>query len=181
MSLSLSLTEAQAMTAFGNFIAGLGIVPNGQISRGQQNQVALSSGPNWIKMTPLMRPRLSTPVDAISVSGSGTLAVTTGSVTTTFRMDVQVDCYGPLAEDTATYIAAFWRDQYAYNAMQGTGVVPLYHSDMRNLTFINDQAQYEYRWSLDLSAEIDPIVTYASQSADTLTGGVFNVDATFPP
>ena len=163
MSLTLSITESQALAALRQSYL-LALFPGVSVTRGQGNRAPLPPGPNWILITPIVRARLSEPWDGISVTGS----VTTASVTQNTRLDVQVDCFGPAAEDNITQIVMTWRDLYARNALAGTGVTPGYQSEPRNLTFVNDQSQYEFRWSIDLSMEVDPVATYLSQSADTL-------------
>jgi hypothetical protein len=62
MSASLSLTEAQTLTALRSFL--LSIMPAGmEIIRGLDNRVAEPVGPNFIVMTPMLRSRLGTNID----------------------------------------------------------------------------------------------------------------------
>jgi hypothetical protein len=81
MSVSLSLSEVQTLTALRSFL--LAVMSSGtEIVRGQDNRVPEPAGPNFITMTPILRGRLETNIDLYqdcaftgSISGS-TLTVT---------------------------------------------------------------------------------------------------------
>jgi hypothetical protein len=180
MSYSISITEYTVLQVIRAFLLTL---PNiNQVIRAQQNRASLPQGPNWIEMTPIMRARLSLNTDTYLVSGTGTTAVTTKSSLATYRQDVQCDVFGPMAGDISQFLSQLWIDPDTIANLTVNGVTPLYATDPRNMQFTNDQQQFEYRFSIDLSAEIDPVITSASQSAGTLTlGGIYSVDATFPP
>lgn len=87
MSVALSLTEVQTLTALRTFL--LSVMPSGmEIVRGQDNRVPEPSGPDFITMTPILRSRLGTNVDTYqdcaftgSISGA-TLTVTSMSLGT---------------------------------------------------------------------------------------------------
>jgi hypothetical protein len=90
MSVSLSLTEAQTLTALRTFL--LSVLPSGtEVVRGQDNRVAEPTAANFVTMTPILRSRLGTNVDTYqdcaftgSISGA-TLTVTSmslGSIST---------------------------------------------------------------------------------------------------
>jgi hypothetical protein len=73
MSISLSLTESQTLTALRSFL--LSILPTGiEVVRGQDNRVPEPVGPDFVTMTPTLRGRLETNVDAYAD------AVFTGSI-----------------------------------------------------------------------------------------------------
>ncbi|MDN7490595.1 hypothetical protein QZM35_23060 [Burkholderia sp. AU45274] len=62
MSVSLSLSEVQTLTALRSFL--LAVMPSGmEIVRGQDNRVPEPTGPNFITMTPILRGRLETNTD----------------------------------------------------------------------------------------------------------------------
>jgi hypothetical protein len=176
--MSLSLTEANIMQTLGNFFTA--ILPDVEIRRGQENRTTLPSGPNWLVMTPILRTRLDTNTDIFSVTD--TVGITAAG--TTIRLDVQADCYGPAAEDNAQIISTLFRDEYAtaFFFHSGFAVSPLYTFEPRNLTFINDAAQYEPRWNVDVSLEINPVVTFPQQYMDAVGPvTIISVDEKYPP
>jgi hypothetical protein len=89
MSVSLSLTEVQTLTALRSFL--LSVMPAGmEIVRGQDNRVPEPAGTDFITMTPILRSRLGTNVDAYqdcaftgSISGQTltVAAMSLGSIT----------------------------------------------------------------------------------------------------
>lgn len=177
MSYSNSITEAQVLTAVGNWLQT--ILPAGTaIQQGQQNSVPQPLPPSVI-MTPVSRFRLSTNID----TWVNTPLVDTLQIETDTRYDLQLDFYSldSQASENAQVVMALWRDAFAYATLAPLGIAPLYTSEPANLSYVNDQKQYEHRWTLTAYGEINPVISVPQQFADTLVGGVFNVDATFPP
>lgn len=165
MSYSLSITETDLMTAIGNYLTT--ILPAGTvILQSQQNRIPMPDTPNWVTINSILGQRIATNVDTWSNAGTPT----TQTVATSTRQDVQVDCYGPLGHDNATVISNLFFDDYTvqFFAASGFDIAPLYASDLRNLQFINDQSQYEKRWSLDLSLEVKPVMSVPQQFAGAL-------------
>lgn len=82
---------------------------------------------------------------------------------------VQLDVRGPRSGDNTRVIEVLFRSSYGVDAMAASGfdVSPLYCSDPRQAPFENDSQQIEYRWSLDLHLQINPIIgtpqTFATQ------------------
>lgn len=81
MSVSLSLSEVQTLTALRSFL--LSIMPAGmEIVRGQDNRVPEPAGPNFITMTPILRSRLETNVSTYAdCAFTGSISGTTLTVT----------------------------------------------------------------------------------------------------
>lgn len=81
MSITLSITESNALTALRSFL--LAILPAGiEVLRSQGNQVPEPQGPDFVMMTPLLKERLETNVDAFDdVAFTGSIAGSTLSVT----------------------------------------------------------------------------------------------------
>ncbi len=178
MSFSLSITEANLMTVVGNFLTA--VLPTGtQVVRGQDNRVPLPQGPNWVAMTPVVSTRMATNIDTWDFTDDPAAT----DMLTYMQADVQVDCFGPLAHDMAQIVLTAFRDDYAVQQIAAAGfdITPLYTSDPRNLSFTNDQDQYEYRWSLDLSLQVNPSLSAPQQFADALAAGIISVDEQYPP
>lgn len=87
MSVSLSLSESQTLTALRSFL--LAVLPSGiEVVDGQDNRVAEPVGPDFVEMTPISRERIETNVNTYSdaaftgaISGN-TLTVTNISLGT---------------------------------------------------------------------------------------------------
>jgi hypothetical protein len=57
----------------------------------------------------------------------------------------------------------------------------LYAGDPRQVPFINGEAQWEERWTLDVALQANQTVQVSQQFADEVDAGLINVDATYPP
>lgn len=93
---------------------------------------------------------------------------------------VQCDLHGDGAYDQCLVVQALFRDEYAVQAMEGTGVTPLYAEDPRQLAFITAADQYENRMSIDLHVQINPVVTIPQQFSDGVDLTVVDVDVAYP-
>jgi len=165
MPLEISITEDDVMAALRAFI--IDIVPSGvEVFQGQGNRVPEPRGVDFIVMTPMNRLRLSTnTVDWARDDDDATQL--DHSHDTQFM--VQLDLHGPAGSDHASIVATLIRDEYAVEAMDGTGVTPLYATDGNQVPFINGEHQYENRWVMTIALQIVPIVSTPQQFAATLT------------
>jgi hypothetical protein len=173
---STSITESQLYAALRTFL--LGIAGNvWQVVKAQDNRVAMPTG-NFITMTSLTLPILSTSKESWIDPGSN--PGTQNNLTST-GWRVQLDVYGPGAQDMALMISRLVRTDYACDqfAASGVDVQPLYAEEPRNTTLINAEQQYEERWTLDVHAQFNPIVTTPLDFADDLKAGLVEVDTTF--
>ena len=90
--------------------------------------------------------------------------------------------YANTASDLAQILATCLRDEYGVNFFAGlapplNGVYPFYADDPKYVPFINDQNQYEYRWTLDAHFQVNQQVVLGQQYADAATVDVVSVDA----
>jgi hypothetical protein len=102
------------------------------------------------------------------------------------EMVVQCDVHGPASGDNAQRISTLMRDMYGVQAFQNAqdgvdGVTPLFADDPRQLPFINAEQQWEERWAIDMHLQVNIELTLTQQFAASLTVGVINVEATYPP
>ena len=85
---------------------------------------------------------------------------------------VQCDCHGPNSANVAQVLMTLFRSEYGTMAFeqQATGytVEPLWCDECRYLPFLNAEQQYEYRWTVDLHLQVNPIVGTTQQFADQL-------------
>lgn len=171
---TLDLTEADIITALGNFLVS--IVPNGvAVFRGQDNRVPEPAGTDFVVMTPTLRERLGTNVDTWAyIQAPTTLAELNG-----VKVTIQLDVHGPNSTDNAQVISTLIRDDYAVQSFLASGfdVAPLYASEPRQLPFLNAEDQYETRWVVDAVLQANPVVTVAQDFADELEANLFRADA----
>lgn len=89
------------------------------------------------------------------------------------------------AGDMAQTFTTMFRTEFAFdqfaNQVPDTGVRPLYADSARQMPFINEAQQYEWRWVVEARLQVNDVVTLAMQFADSLVADLINVDATFPP
>lgn len=178
MSFTSSITEQQVLTALGNWLTTL--LPAGTaIQQGQQNGIPQPLPPSCI-MTPVTRFRFSQNVDTWANNDT----VNTIQVMTDTRYDVQLDFYSvdSAASENAQTFAALWRDDYAYEALISSGVGVLYASAPLNLAeYVNDSKQYERRWTVTASMEIQPVIDVPAQFSNAVQVQIESVDVEFPP
>jgi len=110
------------------------------------------------------------------------------------QLDMQIDFYGLDSGDAAQTVAAVFQTEYAVNELDAYGlplrdaegavlldgfgnelqqvftisVAPLYAGVARNIAFVSSESQYQARWSLDVSLQINPIVYLPQEFADQL-------------
>lgn len=163
------ITEAAVIKVLGDFISGLVDCP---VMRAQANRVSFPVG-DFILMTPVHRTALATNID--------TNTQTTQSAQRSTQVDVQVDCYGSSAGDRAQTLVTLLRDTYACDAMMGTGVQPLYASDVSQMPLITGEEQYLDRWRFEASLQIGPTITTPAQTFSTATVDFVSTNAQYPP
>lgn len=94
----------------------------------------------------------------------------------------QVDIHGPSSADNATRLMTQWRSETGTQACEDQGgiISPLYADTARQVPFINDQDQYEERWSVDLYMQANPIITVTQQFATSAQVTVKSVQSLAP-
>jgi hypothetical protein len=133
---------------------------------------AQQSGPTGGPGTYLVAPSQTVAETAFAAGGM------TVEQSTEFVM--QVDVHGPSSGDNAQVISTLFRDGYAVDQLDGTGVTPLFAEEPRQMPFITGADQYEDRWTVDLHMQVNPVVTVPQQYADALDVDIVSVDAAFP-
>jgi hypothetical protein len=92
---------------------------------------------------------------------------------------VQIDVHGPASAENAQTISTLFRDPFAVEHLEGTGLSPLYADDPRQMPFNTAAVQYEDRWIVEAHLQVDPTVAVSQEFASSLTIDLYNVD--FPP
>jgi hypothetical protein len=165
-NVTLSITESDLYKALGDFLQGLFV--DAQIERTQQNGVPMPRG-EFITMTALNSAGLSTGV--VNYTAPAAAGMGQQHMTRTTQWQCQLDFYGASAERNALLLATLYRSEYATDALRRSGGVltPLYCSDPRQTTLINGEQQYEPRWTLDIQAQINPVVSAPLAFFDNVT------------
>lgn len=108
------------------------------------------------------------------------------SVQATVQIDFHSDPAAAIqAADMAQTFATLFRDEYAVssfaNQVLAYGVTPLYAGDPREVPFVNDQQQYEWRWVVEAEMQIYTAVEVPQEYADSAEVGLIEVDERYPP
>ena len=90
------------------------------------------------------------------------------------------------ASDMAQTVSTLLRDLYGTDFFRTqpapfNAITPLYADDPRYMPFINENQQYEWRWTLDCCLQINQVVATPQQFADTAVIGLIEVDSHYPP
>ncbi|CAI1839791.1 Uncharacterised protein [Serratia grimesii] len=177
MAASISISDDDITTALRGFLLSL---ISTEVVLAQENRVPMPVS-DFCTMTPLGVNGLST--NRYSYTDPGT--VTGGSQQTT-RTNVwrcQLDFYGETAQSNSLIVATMVRSEYAVEQFKSMGydIRPLYSGEPHQTTMINGEQQYESRWTLDFSAQVNAVITTPMQFMDIIDIGLVEVDTKFPP
>lgn len=113
----------------------------------------------------------------------GKLASGAKQIYTPTEVAIQLDVYGPASVENAQIVSQIFRDEYAYDFFRNLSdtITPLVADDPRQMPWINDQAQYENRWTVEATFQLNETLSIPQQYADSVILGVINVDAEYPP
>ncbi len=172
MTPTVDLTETQILLTLGDWIAdvlGTGV----EVTRSQLNLVSAPAGP-FVTMTPLSRIRLSTSeVRYQDQPGLGRRFVKSKR-----EFVVQIDVYGEDASDRSETVATLFNDENAllWFTRLGSPVRPLFADEPRQAVFMNEKAQYEDRWSVDLHLQTNIEIATSQEFADQLEVNLVQAD-----
>jgi hypothetical protein len=163
MTPTIDLTQADIMTAVGNYLTAL--FPTLPIIQGQLNRIAEPGAPDFVVFTPTLRNLMGTAIVTWQGSNPSVAGYSTGT-----QITVQCDVHGPASTDNAQILFTLFRSENATQAFAATGfsLAPLYASDPVQLPFFNSEDQYEDRWTVDLVMQASPVVTASQDFASTL-------------
>lgn len=179
MPVSISIVESQVFTAMRTFL--LGVAPAGtEVIKGQQNRVPEPQSADFIVMTPLFKARLSTNVTTYTDPKTNP---GTRNSRAALAFHIQLDVHGPQSGDTSAIIATLFRDEYAVEQFQASGIdiSPLYCDDPKQMPFVNGENQYEDRWIITTVTQYNPVTETPIDFADAVNVNIVSVDAAYPP
>lgn len=173
--MTVSVTQDAAFTALRGFIVAA--APSGtEVLRGQTNRVPMPASANWVLMTQLRRPVMSTavrtetpPTAPIPATGTVINEVSTG-------LWFQVDVYGPLAADTAQTLATLFRSLWGTAQFAGTHLAPLDCTDPAQMPLIAGEQQWIQRWTMQMGLHGNIAVSVPQDFADTLITTLSEID-----
>lgn len=118
--------------------------------------------------------------------GTRTLSAGRKALTQAAEVTVQLDFHSQntaAAGNMAQTISTLIRDEYGVSAFEamGLGVVPFLADNPRQMPFINDQQQYEWRWILEARFQVNQQVSVPQEYADAVEVGLIEVDGRYPP
>ncbi len=153
----------------------MGVLPSGvEVVLGQVNRVPEPPVPDMVVYWPLRRIRLALNTNVVDTVNNIV------SSTQPTQADIQLDVHGPASADNAQIISTLFRDAIAAD-MLAPNVAPLFCADPKQVPFTNSEDQYEERWVVELSLQVNPVVSgMPQQSANTVEVDLINVEATYP-
>ena len=128
------------------YLLGLFLCPPETVIKGYQNNSPLPQ--NAVVMTILFERGLD--VSANYYDFDSGKAVVQQSV----EITMQIDFYGEQAGDRARKLSTLWKNAYTTEAL--TKCQPLHSKNPQQMTFVNEQSQYEPRWMLEVTLQYNP-------------------------
>jgi hypothetical protein len=128
-------------------------------------------------------------IDTSQTVSSRVLSAGARSVEQGAEFVVQLDFHSDdtSAVDAANAFSTLFRDPYgvdffeAYAVANGKPVVvPLYGDDPKQMPFINENQQWEWRWVIEAHLQVNETVVVPQQYADIITPVPVSVEAEFP-
>jgi len=168
MVATVSPTQSAVLTALRSFILGL---ISCEVVQGIDNNVSMPKG-GFILMAPLFNTRLSTNTHTYS-DPTPTTGIRVAAQAKKYT--VQLDCYGPDAEEWADILSTMLRDEYGCKAL-GPAVQPLHADDPKMVPLVNGEQNYEQRWVVTAELQYNPTISIAQQFFDVAEVGIYSVD-----
>lgn len=119
---------------------------------------------------------------------SQTLSAGQRTLTQEAIVTIQLDFHGAGLEagDMAQTVSTAFRDEYATTFFAAllpplNNVGPLYADDPVEAPFVNDQNQYEWRWTINAKLQVNQTVPVPQEYGDAASVTLKDVDALFPP
>ena len=192
----MSLTEADFMLALHGFISSVTGLDATRIFRGNQSRMVLPKKGAYCIYTPIIRQRRGTNVYSFDAVGKPDDKNGVDSISTLVLVNVQVDFYADNAAQNAQALEIASRSyigtDYFKQLETPVNVRVCTAENPRNLTGIDQSDQYEERWSVMITTEINAGITHELPWFEdvhfrrklpdgTYTDGFVNVDTEFPP
>ena len=197
------MTEADFMTALHGYISSITGMDGKRIFRGYQSRMVLPKDGQYCIYTPIIRQRRGTNVYDFDAEGKLDTENGIDNISALILIDVQVDFYGENAMSHAQTIEIASRSYLGSNYFKqtGTDVRVCTATNPRNLTGIDTSNQYESRWMVTLTVEVNSTIASSlpwfvdvhfrravevippggTEPIKVYKDGFVDVDAEFPP
>lgn len=165
MTLAVAPTKDDIFTGLRTML--LAMLPMGvEVIQGQDNRVPEPKGDDFVVMTETGSSRLSTNEVTWDYPNPAAVQLTHEHDA---EMRIQLDIHGDNGSNYARLIETLFLDDFAVQAMAAYNVAPLHANEGKQVPFLNGEQQYENRWVMEVSLQINPTVSTPMQFADTLT------------
>lgn len=171
---SVSITQQDIYNVLQPFIATVTGLASNLVIQGVPNRASMPpASPGFVVMTEgALRPLAYTETSWDPTDPSVSLV----SILQRTKFAIQIDVYGPTAQDMAQALVMIFRNDVGFQAL-GPNFEPLYCSDATFAPLDDTEQQYEHRRMFELYVQYNPVVAPPVQSAD-IAGPVdsINVD-----
>lgn len=173
---TIDLTETLILAALRTVLIGF-VLPGTEVIRTEINRVPEPKTATFVTMTPTKRERLASDVVTYDPDRDVMLILQATQLT------VSLDIHGPNSADNAQIISTLFRDDAACVAFDALGLAiqPLFAGEPGQSAFMNAAQQIEWRWTIDVDLQVNPVITLAQQFATELVVDLIEVDTTYPP
>ncbi len=175
--MAVTATDDEVFTALKAFIQNvLPALGNGDVRQGQQNDVPMPLGPNFILLVPSERAGLATTVRDYIPPVLPVPTLGTRETTRSTRFGCFVNFYGPDSADYAQVFNQLFYDLYGCDFFRPYDVQPLWCDDGRQMPLIDSEKQYVQRWMVRAFMQINPTVSTSQEFADTVDISIVEAD-----
>ena len=191
------MAEADFMAALHGYSVAVTGLDGARVFRGNQSRMVLPKNGAYCIYTPIIRQRRGTNCYDFDAEGLPDNENGVDSISALVLVDVQVDFYADYAAQNAQMLEIASRSYMGTNYFKASGVDVRVCTaqNPRNLTGIDASNQYEERWSVTITTEINCGITQnlpwfedvqirrviPGTNPPEYTDGIINVDAEFPP
>ena len=173
----LTITDDDVFAARKAFIHDvLPDLTNDNVRQGQQNDVPMPAGSDFVIMIPADRSGLATTVRDYTPPVDPIPALGTRETTRSTQVGCYVNFYGPSATDNAQIFNQLFRDLYGCDFLRPYSVQPLWCDDGRQMPLVDSERQYTTRWMIHALMQINPTVSTSQEFADTVSVTIVEAD-----
>ena len=171
MTYTQDLTESSVFTALRSYIGGVLGTAVTEVVLKPSNRVPMPKTYPFITMSPLFKMQIERPTVTTSSTVQSTMMPT--------EYHIQLDAYGPGAGDIMQILFTEFNSSDAYDAFTTPGIYPLYSDMPHQHPLVDQEAEYEVRWIMDVHLQYNPTLTNTVQTASSVTVGIINVEAAY--
>lgn len=156
------------------FIASVLGLQDTQVVLGLANRAAMPL-PGFVLVQAISRHRLATGLEIPDQTSADPTAM---AIEQAVEFTVQIDAYGPNSSSWADTLTTLLRNEVGCVAL-APNAAPLYADDARMAPLTDAEAQYEERWIIEATFQVNPVTSVVQQYADTLAIDVVSVTEEF--